>query len=347
MRWWKAGIWWLTAAMVVGLAGVASAVPLPFEDSFEGVAAGGYPSATGWIPLYGKSATVTNGIARSGCQSFRLDSSWFQGRVDYVRLDRVPDAISYEASVYVDPLYGRVGLVGFVSSFTNPGPMVNAFRVDGLARRLGFYGSSYVDLAPYYSGTWCTVRADLDYRTLTADLWVNGVLVAQQVPIAPKQFYTPSLGNVALTQWGVNSSNSSTGWYATNVVHFDDVKLYERNTTIEVQVDVRPGTYPNPINRRSRGLLPVAIFSEEGFDATRINPSTVTVAGARIASRGQAGECMAHDEDVNGDGLPDLVVQVQTQMLDFEALKDGLARAAGETCDGVQFEGSDEVILVP
>lgn len=349
MRWWAGGLLVAVAAgLLLGLAASASAVPVPFEEGFEGVPINSYPSVDGWICLqYGKSAYVSNSVPHTGSHSFRLDSWPWMGRTDYVRLDRVPDTVGYEASVCVDALKGRLGVVGFVQGFTSPGPMWNAFTLDARAKRVGFLGASYVDLAPYTPGTWCTVRADLNFRTLKADLWVNKALVAQQVGIAPKQFSDPALGQVTLNQWGVNSSSNYgfTGWYTYNVVYFDDLKLWEWKSLLDVEVDVKPGEEPNPINLRSRGLLPVAIFSSQTFDATTINCSSLRVGGAPIAYRGRG--CMAHEEDVDGDGLLDLVVQVETRALDREALKQGLLVVTGQTCGGEQFEGSDEIILVP
>ncbi len=54
---------------------------------------------------------------------------------------------------------------------------------------------------------------------------------------------------------------------------------------------------------------------------------------------------MAHDEDVNGDGLPDKVVQVETEAAGLWTSGDVIL--TGETTDGVFFQGSDAVVIVP
>ena len=59
-------------------------------------------------------------------------------------------------------------------------------------------------------------------------------------------------------------------------VGFDDICF----TTIEVPVDIKPTSCPNPINTKSNGVTPVAILGTLDFDVTQINPVTVTLAGA-------------------------------------------------------------------
>lgn len=58
-------------------------------------------------------------------------------------------------------------------------------------------------------------------------------------------------------------------------------------------------------------MIPVAILSSPAFDATQVDPATVTLAGATVMRRGN-GQFSCHPEDVNADGLLDLVRQVMT-----------------------------------
>ena len=44
-----------------------------------------------------------------------------------------------------------------------------------------------------------------------------------------------------------------------------------------VSVDIKPGSCPNPLNVRSRGVLPVAIFGAEGFDVENIDPDSIGI----------------------------------------------------------------------
>jgi hypothetical protein len=114
-----------------------------------------------------------------------------------------------------------------------------------------------------------------------------------------------------------------------------------------VTIDIKPGSYPNRINLGSHGVIPVAILSSAGFDATQVDPDTVTLAGASVALRGKGNKYLAHEEDVNGDGLLDLVVLVETENLIPAKLQDGYACITGLTSDGMSFEACDEIEIVP
>ena len=56
---------------------------------------------------------------------------------------------------------------------------------------------------------------------------------------------------------------------------------------------------------------------------------------------------MSHEEDVNEDGLIDLVLQVETENFAPELLQDGKAVLTGETYGGVPIQGQDEITIVP
>jgi len=121
----------------------------------------------------------------------------------------------------------------------------------------------------------------------------------------------------------------------------------EEQYTIEVAIDVKPGSDTNSINLGSKGVIPVAILSTADFDATTVDPGTVTLGGFGVALRGKASKLMAHEEDVNGDGLIDLVVQVETENFDESSFQDGSVVLEGETYGGKPIRGSDEITIVP
>jgi len=114
----------------------------------------------------------------------------------------------------------------------------------------------------------------------------------------------------------------------------------------KVEIDIKPGSDPNPINPGSNGLVPVAILSSPDFDATTVDPTTVELAGASVAVRGKSNKSMSHQEDVNGDGLDDLVVQVETQSF-ADLGEGGTVELTGTTFSGEDIVGYDDVIIVP
>jgi hypothetical protein len=95
----------------------------------------------------------------------------------------------------------------------------------------------------------------------------------------------------------------------------------------------------------SNGVVPVAIFGANDFDVTTVDPLTVTLAQAEVRLRGR-GAPMTSLDDLNMDGITDLVLHVETQGLDLTGT-DIEAWLTGETYDGVAFSGMDSIRVVP
>jgi hypothetical protein len=112
-----------------------------------------------------------------------------------------------------------------------------------------------------------------------------------------------------------------------------------------VAIDIKPGSFPNSINLGSEGNVPVAIFSTTTFDATTVDPLSVTLASAPVKLKGK-GTPQASFEDVNTDGLLDLVVHVDTTTLQLTST-DTEATLEGQTLDGTSIMGKDSVRIVP
>lgn len=119
---------------------------------------------------------------------------------------------------------------------------------------------------------------------------------------------------------------------------------------IIVDIDIKPDDYPNPINLGSLGVTPVAILSTEDFDAITVDPATIEFVGSYVAMK-KKDKYMAHAEDVNFDGLPDLMLQIVTTDINPDLLVEGdgllYAVLTGTTYDGQSIEGRDEVIIIP
>jgi hypothetical protein len=109
---------------------------------------------------------------------------------------------------------------------------------------------------------------------------------------------------------------------------------------IPVQVDIKPGEAPNAVNPRNQGVTPVAILSSSTFDATQIDPATV-----RFGNAGAAPTDGGHVEDVNNDGLPDLVFQFPTPAAGI-LCGDTSETLTGKTLSGTPIQGTDSVVTV-
>ena len=118
--------------------------------------------------------------------------------------------------------------------------------------------------------------------------------------------------------------------------------------TLTVIIDIKPGSFPNSINLSSAGVIPVAILSSDTFDATtEVNPDTLALAGAAVKMVGKSGKFLCHgDEDVNTDGLLDLVCQFETAQFMIEP-GDSVAVLEGETTEGTSIRGEDSIRIVP
>jgi hypothetical protein len=100
-----------------------------------------------------------------------------------------------------------------------------------------------------------------------------------------------------------------------------------------------------PINARSHGKIPVAIISTPTFNAvTSVNASSLTF--GRTGNEPSLAFCNAGGEDVNADGLPDLVCHFETQSTGF-ASGDKLGVLTGKTVQGSPIAGQEAIVIVP
>lgn len=110
-------------------------------------------------------------------------------------------------------------------------------------------------------------------------------------------------------------------------------------------MNIKPGSYPNSINLKSNGVVPVAIFGSATFDVRQIDSSTIKLANASVKLKGN-GQPMISYEDINGDGFTDMVVYIVTGALQLTPL-DVKAELDGFLLDGRKTKGSDSVRIVP
>ena len=110
---------------------------------------------------------------------------------------------------------------------------------------------------------------------------------------------------------------------------------------LPVQVDIKPGSFPNSINPRSRGRIPVAILTTGTFDATIVDSTTVLF--GRTGT--EATPVHAAMEDVDLDGDTDMILHFNTQATGIQC-GDTSASLTGETFSGQMIQGSDSIKTV-
>jgi hypothetical protein len=110
----------------------------------------------------------------------------------------------------------------------------------------------------------------------------------------------------------------------------------------EMDVDIKPGSFPNCFNSNEHGVIPVAILGSEDFDVSEIDPFTVTLDGQGVRVKGKSGNAGAI-EDVNGDGFFDLVLQLVDDGV--YSIGDTIGTISAYTYSGVYFEGQDSICI--
>jgi hypothetical protein len=116
---------------------------------------------------------------------------------------------------------------------------------------------------------------------------------------------------------------------------------------IYVNIDIKPGSYPNGINcKDKKEIVTVAVLTTETFDALTVDHTSVTFEGAgEIHVDKKTGEPLQHKEDVDFDGDLDLVFhfQLRETILSCQSTEGILV---GETYAGIPIEGADSVKMV-
>lgn len=113
-------------------------------------------------------------------------------------------------------------------------------------------------------------------------------------------------------------------------------------------VDIKPGSDPNAINPRSRGVVPVAVLGSDDFDpVSRLDASSLRFGDISVVDGGGGARPVhgGHADDVDGDGNRDLVLHFPTRDADLASDAES-GFLVGETVDGEPIVGVDDVRIV-
>ena len=114
---------------------------------------------------------------------------------------------------------------------------------------------------------------------------------------------------------------------------------------LPIEIDIKPGNDANPINLKSRGVIPVAILGSDTFDVLDVDADTLAFGPAGAIGAAPAHKKGGHLADVNDDGFTDLLSHYRTQETGIGA-EDTEACVVGETFDGTTFESCDEILVI-
>ena len=130
---------------------------------------------------------------------------------------------------------------------------------------------------------------------------------------------------------------------------------------VEVDVDVKPTSCPNPLNVASRGVLPVAVVGSDVFDVSTIDVSTIELEGVPplrsniedVATpfEGPKEDCFDDCTEDGGDGLLDLTLKFSRQdiVAALGDVEDGdciTLTLTGDLLDGTPIMGEDLVWII-
>jgi hypothetical protein len=130
------------------------------------------------------------------------------------------------------------------------------------------------------------------------------------------------------------------GWALSGLVVLTSLALAQV-IIVPVDIDIKPTSLRNPVNPKSRGVIPVAILTTATFDATTVDPLSVEF-GPDGATEAHA---RGHIEDVDGDGDLDLLLHFRTQATGI-VCGDTEASLIGLTVSGEPIAGTDSLVTV-
>lgn len=136
-------------------------------------------------------------------------------------------------------------------------------------------------------------------------------------------------------------------------------------SVIEVPVDIKPGSCPNPLNVKEKGVLPIAILGTSDFDVTQVDPASVRLEGVAplrwsledvatpfepFIGKEDAFDCT----DEGPDGFLDLTLKFDAQEIvaalgdvnDGDVLVLTLTGNLLEEFDGTPIQGEDVVVIL-
>ena len=245
----------------------------------------------------------------------------------------MPDDFSGIATLTVDDGQGATDTDTATVAFINVPPAVDAgpdhqiFSGDTVTKEITFSDPGVNDAPWAYS---------IDWGLSTSTM---GTTTDQSVSItADHQYFVPAEYTVEVC---ITDKDGGVGC---------DIQVVTVSP-VAVAIDIKPGSDPNSINPDGKGRIPVALLSAADFDApTSVDRESVTFGPTGQESsmhrRGKKDVPNCGAEDVNSDGLLDLVCHFKTHDAGFqEGDAEGVLR--GQTVVGVHIEGGDSVRVVP
>ena len=239
---------------------------------------------------------------------------------------------------------------------------LNAAGIHVIILATSGYAGSYTQLANDTGGSVQLISSDssnivdavmIALEEIVTDVWWTASGDSEIVVSLTPDVYNDQSGNTTVTfnETISVSSGVAPGTYTKTVTFWANSYPAEGailgtetiTVTVEpepVEIDIKPNSDPNGLNPKGKGVVPVAIVTTEDFDATTVDPATVTF-GPNMVEPVHKGSC-GHVEDYDGDGDLDLIFHFNIQDTGI-AKGDTEATLTGQTYGGVHISGTDSV----
>jgi probable HAF family extracellular repeat protein len=148
----------------------------------------------------------------------------------------------------------------------------------------------------------------------------------------------PASGWILQTAVAINNAGQITG---TGTFNGSNQAYLLTPSLPTLSIKIKPGSaQPVPIQPDSHGVIPAAILGALDFAVSSVNVTTV-----RLGPGGAEHVGIPQYQDINGDGLPDLVLQFRTETAGFQC-GDTIAELSLETFAGQKLFGQESIVTV-
>lgn len=258
----------------------------------------------------------------------------------------IPGFVKSELNIWIDYIQNDVGVGDPThdggSGYTHPDDWVNILKTGNLLFEMAFVGDTadtprVIDAVDYIERHWNDTNSDPGWRG-------DGTAHKQAMYTTMKGFEALGIDTIVVdsieVDWFdemstvlVEQQKADGSWdvdyWGDELLGTEWALLTLQKVTIipviSVYVDIKPASWPNPLNPKSKGVLPVAVCGTEEFDVTTIDPTTIqlTIEGVEegvmplrwsyedVATPYTGEPCGGHA--LGGDGYLDLTLKFGTQ----------------------------------
>ena len=287
---------------------------------------------------------------------------------DQLKLDLSPWLDYIQNDVDGDPQDGGSG-------YTEPWDWVNILKAGNLLFEFSFVGDDLsdqrvLDALDYIQRHWNDPNTDPGWRDdnymamyCLMKGFVNMDIETILVGGSPVDWFA-EISEALLDQQEADGSWNPSLWtydpYTSTVFNLLTLEKITPLAILEVGFDIKPGSCPNPVNRGSKGVVPMAVLGDENFDVHDIDPATVNIGGISPIKwhfEDVSTPYMGDLEDQNDcntdgpDGYTDFVFHVDAQELaillaGYEKGDVVVLEVEGQLTDGPAFHGADIIWIV-